>query len=206
MRLIKVSLFASFLAAGIGIVSIVSAQPAAAPAPVAAPAGAATFSVAQANSTVTYEVIHKLHKVRGSSKKIEGKARILADGKAQVMVRVPVDSFDSQNVNRDAHVKEVVEAARYPMVEIKASADGVAPPATFPSTVEKTFNAEVSFHGVKKQLQLPVKLTFDSADKVHATASLGLSFDEFKIERPSLMFVKVEDTIKIEADLVLNKG
>lgn len=201
MRFTKVLLFASFLAAGFGL-SVVSAQPAAAPA--ASPA--ANFSVATASSSVTYEVIHKLHKVRGTSKKVEGKARILPDGKAQVMVRVPVDSFDSQNVNRDAHVKEVVEAARYPTVDIKATAEGIALPATFPSTVEKTFTAEVSFHGVKKQLQVPVKLSFDSADKVHATASLNVSFDEFKVERPSLMFVKVDDAIKIEADLILNKG
>ena len=35
--------------------------------------------------------------------------------------RAPLDSFDSGNSNRDEHMKEAVEAARYPLVELKAA-------------------------------------------------------------------------------------
>ena len=119
-----------------------------------------------------------------------------------------MDTFDSGNVNRDAHVKEVVEAARFPAVEIKATADGITIPTNFPTTVEKTFTAQVSFHGVQKPVQIPVKLTFESADRLRAKANLTLSLDEYKIERPSLMFVKVDDSMVVEADVVfvITKG
>lgn len=178
-------------------INVAAAQPA---------AGPVNFSVAPAKSTLSYEIVHKLHKVRGVSKKLEGKARVLSDGKAQVMLRVSSESFDSSNVNRDAHVKEVVEAAKYPSIDLKAGTDGLVLPTTFPATVEKTFKAQISFHGVQKMIDLPVKLNFDSADSVHVQVTLNLSLDEFKIERPSLMFVKVDDAMKIDADVVLTKG
>ena len=98
-----------------------------------------------------------MHKVDGTSHKVEGKARLLPDGKAQVMVRAPAESFDSGNVNRDAHMKEAVEAAKYPWVELKALGEGVTAPATFPTTQKKTFKAQLTFHGIQQVFDLPVE-------------------------------------------------
>jgi polyisoprenoid-binding protein YceI len=146
-----------------------------------------------------------MHKVDGTSHKIEGKARLLPDGKAQVMVRVPAESFDSGNVNRDSHMKESVEAAKYPFIELKALGEGVTPPATFPTTQKKTFKAQLTFHGIQQLLELPVELTWDSPTKVHASTTFAISLDGYKVERPSLMFVKVDDELKLDAKLVFNR-
>ncbi len=173
--------------------------------PLRAEPAATALSVDSGASKLVYQIVHKLHKVSGTSIKVEGKGRIMPDGKAQVMVRVPVESFDSGNANRDAHMKETVEAARYPTVELKAAADAIALPTSFPSTVDKTFQAELSFHGVKKTLSLPVRLIFESSDRVHVTSRFAVSLDEFKIERPSLMFVKVDDAAQIDVDMILKK-
>jgi len=201
MSLLRSSLLASLLT--LAWAGLAAAQPA----PAAAPAGQAiTFSVVSASSVLSYDVVHKLHKVHGMSKKVEGKARLLPDGKVQVMVRVPVESFDSSNVNRDAHMKEVVEAAKFPQIEIKATADGVVPPQNLPATIDKTFKAQINFHGVQKTLDLPVKLSFESNGSVRAQVAVSLSLEEFKIERPSLMFVKVNDDMQIQADIVFAKG
>jgi hypothetical protein len=40
---------------------------------------------------------------------------------------------------------------------------------------------------------------------VHATATLAISLDNYKIERPSLMFVKVDDELKIDAKLAFKR-
>ncbi len=162
------------------------------------------LSVDKGSSTIKYRMVHKLHKFEGVSRQVEGKVRIMP-GQAQVAVRAPVESFDSGNGNRDAHMKEVVEAARYGTVELKALSQDFQVPASFPVTVQKTFQGELSFHGVKKQIPVPVKLTYESADRVHATSHLVVSLDEFKIERPSLLFVKVDDAMEIDADLVFKK-
>jgi hypothetical protein len=153
-------------------------------------------------STLTYQVVHKLHRVSGTSHQVEGTARLFPHDKTQVAVRAAVGSFDSGNVNRDAHMKESVEAARFPTVELKALADGVAIPKTFPTTVDKTFKAQVLFHGIPKVLDIVVKLVFESATRVRATSHFAVSLDEFKVERPSLMFVKVADALGIDADLM----
>ncbi len=170
-----------------------------APAPAAVPAGT-NLTVSTKDSSITYRLIHKLHKFDGVSKAVEGRARILPDGKAQVAIRAKVDSFDSGNANRDSHMKETVEAARFPQVELKAQ--GEAPiPASFPATVDRTFKAELSFHGIKKTLDVPVKLTYTSATGIRAEAHLTLSLDEFKVERPSLMFVKIDDAMQVDVSL-----
>ena len=165
-----------------------------------AQAPAADFNVA--GGEITYHLVHKMHKVDATSHKLEGKARIAPDGKAQVMVRVPSESFDSANVNRDAHMKETVEAAKYPWIELKALGDGLTPPATFPTTQHKTFKAQLSFHGVQTVFDVPVDVTWESATKVSAATTFAISLDAYKIERPSLMFVKVDDELKLDAKLV----
>jgi len=131
--------------------------------------------------------------------------KILPTGAAQIAMRAPVESFDSGNSNRDAHMKEVTEAARFPQVELKGLCDSCATPTTFPTTVDKTIKAELSFHGIKKALEVPVKLTYESATRIRAVAHLSVSLDEFKIERPSLLFAKVDDEIKLDVDVVLKQ-
>jgi len=163
------------------------------------------YSVVPAESSITYHLVHKLHHVEGTSHKVEGKARLLPDGKAQVMVRAPAASFDSGNVNRDAHMKEAVDAAKYPWVELKALADGLTPPSTFPTTQKKTFKAQLSFHGVQNVFDVPVEVTWDSPTKVHATTTFPISLDGYKVERPSLMFVKVDDELKLDAKIAFSR-
>ncbi len=168
------------------------------PGPSAAPAAATVLSAK--SGTITYHLVHKLHKFDGVCKQPEGKVRILPSGKAQVMVRAKVESFDSGNSNRDSHMKETVEAARFPLVELKATGDAT-PPATFPATVERTFNADVTFHGTTKNLDIPVQLTYESATSIKAKAHLTLKVEDFKVERPSLMFVKIDNDMPVDVEL-----
>lgn len=168
-----------------------------------APAG--DFTVDTANSSLTYHLVHKMHKVDGTSHKVEGKARVLPDGKAQVMIRVPAQSFDSGNVNRDEHMKEAVEAAKYPTIELKAIGDGIAAPKVLPESVRKVFKAQITFHGVTQTMDVPVEITWESPTKARVESTFTISLDSFKVERPSLMFVKVDDALKIDAKLALAK-
>src|SRR5262245_11001940 len=82
----------------------------------AARAEAQEYVVDGKESSVIYHLVHKFHKIDGVSKKVAGRAR-LAGPQTQVVVTVPAESFDSGNVNRDAHMKESVEAARFPTIE-----------------------------------------------------------------------------------------
>ncbi len=164
---------------------------------------AVSFSVA--SGTLSYKMVHKFHEVVGTAKKIEGKARLLSNGTTQIMVRVPVESFSTENSNRDAHMMEVVEAQKFPTVELKALATGVQTPAKFPATVKAKVKGVVTFHGVQKPEEVDVAVTFADATHGEATASFTISMEAYGIERPSLMFVKADDAVKIDAKLSLRR-
>ena len=49
--------------------------------------------------------------------------------------------------------------------------------------------------------QIPVRIRFESADRATIESSFPVSLEEHQVERPSLLFVKVDDRIVIEAKL-----
>jgi len=168
-----------------------------------APAAARTFAVAP-GSTVSYRLVHALHAVEGACGAVEGRARLLPDGGVQVSVRARVGSFDSGNGNRDAHMREVTEAARFPFVSLKAVGRGSAS-ADEGAALDLELDAELTFHGVARRIAIPVKVRFESATRATVESSFPVSLEAHGVERPSLLFVKVEDRIEIAARLVLEE-
>ncbi len=175
----------------------------------AAPATGRTFTVDPAASTVTFHVVHKLHRVSGHTSALEGKAILDADGTLRAMVRAPVASFDSGDRNRDTHMLETVEASRFPFVVVKALGRldaGVLPAAGKPVTVPVTVQGEVDFHGVKEAISVPITVELRPDGTARAMGSFELGLERHGIERPSLLFVKIEDACKIDVDLVLREA
>jgi polyisoprenoid-binding protein YceI len=171
----------------------------------AAPSDGRAWSVAAAQSAVRYHVVHKLHRVTGSSSTIEGKAVLKPDGQVLAMVRVPVSSFDSGDRNRDANMREAVDAGRHPFVVFrgvaKVGADVVA--AARSATLDVRMEGEVELHGVKKPVVVPLSIELAPGGTGRARGSFEVSLDAFGVERPSLLFVKIEDACRIEVDLAL---
>jgi polyisoprenoid-binding protein YceI len=155
-----------------------------------------------AGSTLSYKLIHKFHEVTGTARAVDGKARLQPGGGVQVMVRARVDAFDSGNGNRDAHMQEVTEAARYPQVILKA-VGAITPPASYPAEIEVALQGELTFHGLSRPVAVPARVTFTAPDAARVAASFPISLDGFGVERPSLLFVKVDDAVVITANLNL---
>lgn len=155
------------------------------------------------DSTLSYKLKHKLHEVVGKAAPTVGVARLLSDGTLQVTVRANVADFDSGNSNRDAHMKEVTEANKFPVVEFKGAANGVKLPETFPGQLRVTLEGEVTFHGVKQPVKVPMTVTFTSPKEARAEGTFDISLEAHKVERPSLMMVKVDDKLVLEPTLVL---
>ncbi|MCY1083140.1 YceI family protein [Archangium lansingense] len=165
-----------------------------------------TYSVKASDSSLTYRLKHTLHEVVGMARPTEGKARLLPDGTLQVAVRANVADFDSGNSNRDAHMKEATEAPKFPVVEFKGVATGVKVPTTFPSEQAVTLKGQVTFHGVKQAVEVPMKVVFTSAKEISATGNFQISLEAFKVERPSLMMKKVDDALDLETKFKLEEA
>jgi polyisoprenoid-binding protein YceI len=159
------------------------------------------FAVDGAGSEVVYHLVHKLHHVDGRTHRVDGRAALTPDGRAQVEVRLPLDSFDSGNVNRDAHMKEVLETAKFPTLELKTLCSGLRLPAPG-QTQMAPCKAQIELHGIKQLQDIQVEVTANSDGSVRGVTHFPVSLDAFKIERPSLMFVKVNDAVEIDAKLM----
>lgn len=148
--------------------------------------------------TLTYTVVHKLHEVRGTSRRMEGRALAQRDGTVRVQVRARLATFDSGNSNRDEHMREATHEASHPYAEVKGTMSGVTLPLTEPR--QATLHATVELNGVKEAIEVPVKLEPAQAG-VRATFTFPISLDRFKVERPQLLLIKVDDRATISGDL-----
>ena len=168
----------------------------------AAPPGARDFTLSP-DSSLGYKLVHKLHTVEGTAKGAQGSARVLADGTVQVVARAEVAAFDSGNGNRDTHMKEVTESARFPQVEFKGIGKGFVLPAQYPAKVSLSLSGRLTFHGQQAPVSLTVEVTAEGEGKLKVDGTFPISLDAFKVERPSLMFVVVDDKVDIVLHLVL---
>ena len=167
----------------------------------AAPAaGPRTFDVLP-GSTLTYRLVHKFHTVTGVSRSVEGKARLLPDGTVQVAVRAPLDSFDSGNSNRDAHMREATGSGTNPYVAFKG-VGRMNPPDHFPVDEKVALRGELTLK-TTKPVEVPTEVRFESPDRASVKTTFPVSLEEHGVERPSLVFVKVDDKIEIDAQLML---
>ncbi len=156
--------------------------------------GLAQTTQLSGTGTVEYRMVHKFHKVNGVSKTMMVRGTVDASG-LKIMARAQVRTFDSDNANRDEHMMETVEGEKFPWVSLRAVLPGFKLPSSGSTTIN--LNAQIELHGVA--VTHPVTIKLDTKDGIHFKASF--EFDEsltaHKIERPSLMFIPVDDNIRI---------
>lgn len=147
-------------------------------------------------STITYAMRHPMHSWEGVSHDVT--AAIVYDDEAKkvetVAVIAKVASFDSQNANRDSHAIESMEGIKYPNVTFSSQQvqdDGEG---------KLTVTGNLSFHGVTKSLTIPVTRKVANGMAIYE-GNFDLKLTDFKVERPSLMMVPVEDDLKMKFSL-----
>jgi polyisoprenoid-binding protein YceI len=163
-----------------------------------------TLSVDPKASFIRFHVDHSLHEVDGESKEIDGKAVAKDDGKVVALVRAPLASFHSGDSNRDAHMLEVLEAERFPMVVFRGVVTNAVESADPGAPLE--MRGEIELHGHKSAVKVPLKVEPQPDGTLRARAAFDVSLDAHEVERPSLLFMKIADNCRIEVDLVLRRS
>jgi YceI-like protein len=153
-------------------------------------------------SKVSYHLVHKLHEFTGTDDgKLEGKARINDDGTAQIQIVGQVKDFSSGNGNRDEHMMETVEAEKFPTVTVKAK----MPLSGQTGDVAGKATVAANLHGTTETVEAPLKVTF-SGTTAHVTGEFDMSIEGFSIKRPSLLFVPINDAMKVTVDVWLSRA
>jgi polyisoprenoid-binding protein YceI len=168
----------------------------------AAVLAASAFVVDPAGSVVKFHLDHKMHAVDGRSSQIEGKAVVGDDGAAMAMVRIATSSFDTGDGNRDAHMRETLEVSRFPFVVFQGVTTLTVPVARG-RPIPVKLQGELDFHGVKRAMELPAEISFGDDGGAVVRLAFPVSLEAHRIERPSLLFVKVADELKLDVELRL---
>jgi polyisoprenoid-binding protein YceI len=114
----------------------------------------------------------------------------------QISIVVGVASFNSGLSSRDSHMLEVLDALTYPRIifsssSVQYTADGIV------------VKGKMQFHGVERMIETKVKMEKVN-NKWVFTGKLPILLEDYKVERPSLLFVKVDNLVQIDFKVVYN--
>ena len=143
-----------------------------------------------ASSEIKYFGNHFLHSWIGVSNKATSTIiydEIKKDG--SVTIEVPLNSFDSKISGRDSNMLFYTDALDYPIVKFKSSEI-----FTFNDSVE--IIGDLLFHGISKRLSTSAIINTSNGFKVEGSFIIKLS--DFNVSRPTFMFMKMDDLIRID--------
>jgi polyisoprenoid-binding protein YceI len=149
-------------------------------------------------SSVTYSMVHKLHSWQGVSKdlKVATKWNEQKNEIEQISIVVNVATFNSGLSSRDSHMMEVLDGLTYPRIIFSSSSVQYTPDVIL-------VKGKLQFHGVERMIETKVKL-----EKVNRrwvfSGSLPVLLEDYKVERPGLLFVKVDNKIQIDFQVAYN--
>ena len=141
-------------------------------------------------SWITYRLTHPLHEIEATSK--DATFQVDLDPKDKeiksVSSQVDVTTFDSDNSNRDSHAMEVIDAIDYPEVDFTSS-------SIVQNGDSLSVAGKLTFHGITHDI-VAHAISQWSQTSLEVNGNFALSLTAFKIERPSLLMIPVNDTLR----------
>ena len=148
-------------------------------------------------STITYHMRHKLHEWDGVSDKLKIQANWESANPVnkitKIAISTKVSSFNSGLSNRDSHMIEVLEALTYPNIVFNST-------SIVYNQNDLMVNGQLQFHGVTKQISFNAKQS-DKEGNIFFEGAFPILLEDFKVKRPSLLFVKADNEIQIKFKL-----
>ncbi|GAB3932004.1 YceI family protein [Larkinella terrae] len=149
----------------------------------------------RSKSTITYAMTHPMHSFEGVSRDVACVIVIDDANKIEsVAAATKVSSFDSDNSNRDSHALEKMEALKYPKVTF--TSNDVQQDGT-----NLTVKGNLTFHGVTKPVVIQGTRQDDNA-QVTIKGDFDINLSDYKVEKPSLMMVPVDEKVKLKLLMV----
>tara|TARA_B100000085_G_scaffold152996_1_gene139010 strand:- start:142 stop:669 length:528 start_codon:yes stop_codon:yes gene_type:complete len=144
------------------------------------------------NSLITYFGVHYLHKWEGSTSDVKGVVNYDKNsGQYECSISVPLSTFSSGNDNRDSNMLVYCRAFDFPNINFQSTSIKVNE-----STLE--VEGKIEFAGEEKEIKTNAKLNSLDNNLFAIEGELDILLSEFKVERPSLLFVEIEDLVKIK--------
>ena len=148
---------------------------------------------------VTYYGYHLLHDWKGTSNQIGCDFTFEPslenfDG----FISIPVKSFDSGNSNRDSNMLVYCKGIKYPDISFR-------PKEIIKGDNLVTINGMLEFAGNVQDLTTSANIKAISDSSFTAKGKFDILLSKFDIDRPSLLFTKIDDKISIEYSIIGEK-
>jgi polyisoprenoid-binding protein YceI len=122
-------------------------------------------------------------------------------------MKVDPKSFDTENEKRDKDMREkCFEVDKYPFIEFDSTsiqADQKELKAGEP--IKATIQGTLKMHGLEKQLNVPVTIQL-TGDTLTAEGDMAVVLDEWKIARPKVLFVQLQNDVSIHFKIGAKKS
>ena len=145
------------------------------------------------SGVITYFGDHYLHQWQGISKDVSGK--FFYDDINQsynCSVAIPLNTFTSRNPSRDSNMLIYCKAIEFPVIEFESTK------VQLTSKNIVSINGNVFFAGEKRLINTIAKLIEKKDGIITAEGEFEIHLSDFNIERPSLLFSKIKDKMKIK--------
>jgi hypothetical protein len=150
-------------------------------------------------STLTYHVSHPLHQVEGVSHAARGK-RVCHAGQCDLLIAVPVKSFDSGDSNRDLHMLQAVRGGQFPMVTVRTRLpEEASASATIHADLEVQFAGQTAYYR-----QVPFQ-QITQGNETRISGIIPATLSDFKIDPPSLLALPVKNEIPVRVEMIWQK-
>ncbi|AYV55669.1 hypothetical protein CH370_11880 [Leptospira kmetyi] len=153
---------------------------------------------------ITFLAIHPMKEVRGVCKEVQVNApQIAAAGSGYKLnspfqIRIPILKIHSGDESRDSHIMEILGYPDTP--EIVAVIESVVAPA---SGDTYTVRGKLTIHGLTQDFQSSAKVEAKDPGQIRVFGKVDVKFSDFKLEKPSLLFIKAKEEIEIGYDFLI---
>ena len=146
-------------------------------------------------STLTYHVSHPLHQIDGVSHAARGKG-VCHAGQCDLLIAVPVKSFDSGDSNRDLHMLQVTRGAQFPLVSVRTRLPETA-------SVSSTIHAdlEIEFAGQTAQYKQVAFQVVTQGSQIRISGIIPATLSDFKIDPPSLLAIPTKNEMPVKVEM-----
>ena len=119
--------------------------------------------------------------------------------KGPFTLMVAIADMKTGNGNRDSHMYEILNFPRYKNIQI------VVDKAVSSGTDQYRLDGRITLNGIAKSFSSTARAN-QTSNSVEINGQLTLLLSDFKIERPSLLFITIEDRIPVEYYFKIGRG
>lgn len=160
------------------------------------------------NAKISFEVDSTWHLVEGVVHKVVGAIESRKDGSDEVLsitVEIPVDQLDTDSSMRDEKMRKVMAEEKFPKIKFESNFKvGKCTPAVVKagSSCSETMKGLLTI----RETSRPVELSLDfnqGTEQIQIIGHTSIKWSDFGVEDPSILIAKLDETVKIQVEVVI---